>query len=92
MTMFWIALITGVINAVFILDLLVTLATGSSLAMLLTRSTDNTVASAVISAIPTDPTTFWIVSGFVIAFVCSIEVLLIYLAFYADPKVSGVRI
>lgn len=81
--MFWLPLMTGIINAVFILDLIVTLSTGDSLASLLVDATHNSVAQTIVHSIPTDPAVFWIVSGFVLVLVCSIECVLIYLAFYA---------
>lgn len=81
--MFWLSLITGIINAVFILDLIVTLGTGDSLASLLVDSTHNSVAQAILDNIPTDPVVFWTVAGMVLVFVIAIECLLIYLAFYS---------
>lgn len=88
--MFWLPLMTGVINAVFILDLIVTLSTGDSLASLLVDASHNTVAQTIVGSIPTDPAVFWIVSGFVLMLVCSIECVLIYLAFYAgDDRVRA---
>lgn len=87
--MFWLPLMTGVINAVFILDLIVTLSTGDSLASLLVDATHNSVAQTIVGSIPTDPAVFWIVSGFVLVLVCSIECVLIYLSFYAGDE--GVR-
>ena len=83
--MFWIALMGGVVNAVFILDLLVTLTTGEGLGNLLVDSTGNSVAEMVMANIPTDPMMFWILSGFILTMVIAIECLLIYLAFYSDP-------
>lgn len=83
--MFWVALMGGVVNAVFILDLLVTLATGEGLGNLLVDSTGNSVAQVVIDNIPTDPMMFWILSGFILTMVIAIECLLVYLAFYSDP-------
>lgn len=83
--MFWIALLSGIVNAVFILDLMVTMFTGAGLGTLLTHSDENSVAKAIIANIPTDPATFWILSGFILAVVIAIECLLVYLAFYSDP-------
>ena len=89
----WIPLMSGIINAVFILDLIVTLSTGDDLAHLLLDASGNTVASAITENIPTDPVVFWLLSGFILVFVCAIECLLIYIAFYSDIsqcKQSGV--
>ena len=85
----WIPLMSGIINAVFILDLIVTLTivtltTGDDLAHLLLDASGNTVASAITENIPTDPAVFWLLSGFILVFVCAIECLLIYIAFYSD--------
>ena len=82
--MMWIPLMSGIINAVFILDLIVTLTTGDDLAHLLLDASGNTVASAITENIPTDPAVFWLLSGFILVFVCAIECLLIYIAFYSD--------
>ena len=80
-----IPLMSGIINAVFILDLIVTLTTGDDLAhLLLDAASGNTVASAITENIPTDPVVFWLLSGFILVFVCAIECLLIYIAFYSD--------
>ncbi|MDO5862473.1 MAG: hypothetical protein Q4Q58_06765 [Thermoplasmata archaeon] len=79
-----IPLMSGIINAFFILDLIVTLATGDGLAALLVDASGNSVAQAVLANIPTDPTVFWLMSGFILVFVCAIECLLIYIAFYSD--------
>jgi len=84
--MFWLTMITGIINAVFILDLLVTIGTGESFASLLVDYSDNTVATAVVANIPTDPMMFWLISGLILFFVCTIECLLIYIAFYSDKQ------
>ena len=65
----WIPLMSGIINAVFILDLIVTLSTGDDLAHLLLDASGNTVASAITENM---------------VFVCAIECLLIYIAFYSD--------
>ena len=45
---FWVPLLAGLLNASFILDLIVTLGTGDSLGSLLSDSTGNTVAKAVV--------------------------------------------
>ena len=68
----WIPLMSGIINAVFILDLIVTLTTGDDLAHLLLDASGNTVASAITENIPTDPVVFWLLSGFILVFVCAI--------------------
>ena len=83
-TIFWIPLLAGALNAMFILDLLITLATGESLGSLLSDSTGNTVAKAIVDNIPTDPTVFWLMSGFILFFVCALECIVIYLAFYSE--------
>ena len=82
--MYWIPLVSGMLNGLFIIDLLVTLTTGESIASIIVDASHNSVASAVISAIPTDPVVFWLLAGFILVFVCAIECLLIYLSFYAD--------
>ena len=82
--MMWIPLMSGIINAVFILDLLVTLSTGDGLAALLVDASHNSVAQAVVANIRTDPLVFWLLAGFILVFVCAIECLLIYIAFYSD--------
>lgn len=82
--MFWIPLMAGVMNAMFILDLLVTLFTGTSLAEYIGGTTDNSVAQAVVDNIPTDPTLFWILAISILVVVCTIECLVIYVAFYSD--------
>jgi len=82
--MYWVPLLAGVLNAGFILDLLVTISTGDSLAKLLCDVSGNTVATKVVDSIPTDPAVFWIAAGFVLFFVCAIECLVIYIAFYSD--------
>ena len=53
-------------------------------AHLLLDASGNTVASAITENIPTDPVVFWLLSGFILVFVCAIECLLIYIAFYSD--------
>ena len=83
-TIFWIPLLAGALNAMFILDLLITLATGESLGSLLSDSTGNTVATAIVDNIPTDPTVFWLMSGFILFFVCALECIVIYIAFYSE--------
>lgn len=82
--MMWIPLMSGILNGFFILDLIVTLGTGDSLASLLVDYTGNSVAQAVIANIPTDPMMFWILAGFILTAVCAIECMLIYIAFYSD--------
>ena len=84
--MYWVPLLAGDINAGFILDLLVTIATGESLAELLCDVSGNTVATAVVDNIPSDPLVFWVVAGFILFFVCAIECLVIYIAFYSDAE------
>ena len=81
---FWIPMLAGILNASFIMDLLVTLASGESLGSLLSDATGNTVAKTIIDNIPTDPTVFWMMSGFILFFVCAIECIVIYIAFYSD--------
>ena len=81
---FWVPLLAGLLNASFILDLVVTLGTGESLGSLLSDSTGNTVARAVVDNIPTDPTVFWLMAGFILLFVCALECIVIYLAFYSE--------
>jgi len=86
---FWVPLLAGVLNAAFILDLIITLATGESLGSLLSDSTGNSVANAVIDNIPTDPTVFWMMSGFILFMVCALECIVIYLAFYSEVSECG---
>ena len=86
---FWVPLLAGLLNASFILDLVVTLGTGESLGSLLSDSTGNTVAKAVIDNIPTDPTVFWMMAGFILFFVCALECIVIYLAFYSEISQCG---
>ena len=81
---FWVPLLAGILNASFIMDLLVTLGTGESLGSLLSDATGNTVAMAVVDNIPTDPTVFWMMAGFILFFVCALECIVIYIAFYSD--------
>ena len=81
---FWVPLLAGILNASFIMDLLVTLGTGESLGSLLSDATGNTVAKAVVDNIPTDPTVFWMMAGFILFFVCALECIVIYIAFYSD--------
>ena len=45
---FWVPLLAGLLNASFILDLVVTLASGDSLGSLLSDATGNTVAKAIV--------------------------------------------
>ena len=87
--MYWVPLITGVLNGVFILDLFVTLATGQSIASIIVDASHNSVAEAIVANIPTDPVVFWLLAGFILVFVCAIECLLIYLSFYADIQGRG---
>ncbi len=77
-------LLAGILNAAFILDLIVTLSTGESLGSLLSDASGNSVASTIIANIPTDPTVFWLMAGFILFFVCALECLVIYIAFYSD--------
>jgi len=86
---FWVPLLAGLLNASFILDLVVTLASGDSLGSLLSDATGNTVAKAIVDNIPTDPTVFWMLSGFILFFVCALECLVIYIAFYSDVSECG---
>ena len=88
---FWVSLLAGLLNASFILDLVVTLASGDSLGSLLSDATGNTVAKAIVDNIPTDPTVFWMLSGFILFFVCALECLVIYIAFYSDVSECGKR-
>lgn len=88
---FWVPLLAGVLNAAFILDLVVTLGTGESLGSLLSDSTGNTVAKAVVDNIPTDPTVFWMMSGFILFTVCALECIVIYLAFYSEVSQCDCR-
>lgn len=83
-TIFWVPMLAGLLNASFILDLVVTLGTGESLGSLLSDATGNTVARAVVDSIPTDPTVFWLMAGFILFFVCALECIVIYLAFYSE--------
>jgi hypothetical protein len=88
---FWVPLLAGLLNASFIMDLLVTLGTGDSLGSLLSDATGNTVAKAVVDNIPTDPTVFWLMAGFILFFVCAIECIVIYIAFYSDVSECSKR-
>ena len=88
---FWVPLLAGILNAAFILDLVVTLGTGESLGSLLSDSTGNTVAKAVVDNIPTDPTVFWMMSGFILFMVCALECIVIYLAFYSEVSQCDCR-
>jgi hypothetical protein len=81
---FLLPLVAGILNAAFILDLVVTLGTGESLGSLLSDATGNTVAKAVVDNIPADPTAFWMMAGFILLFVCALECIVIYIAFYSD--------
>ncbi len=81
---FWVPLLAGVLNAAFILDLVITLSTGASLGSLISDATGNTVAKAIVDNIPTDPTVFWLMAGFILFFVCALECIVIYLAFYSE--------
>ncbi len=81
---FWVPLLAGLLNASFILDLIVTLASGDSLGSLLSDATGNTVAKTIVDNIPTDPTVFWMLAGFILFFVCALECIVIYIAFYSD--------
>ena len=81
---FWVPLLAGLLNASFILDLIITLGTGSSLGSLISDSTGNTVAKTIVDNIPTDPTVFWLMAGFILFFVCALECIVIYLAFYSE--------
>ena len=81
---FWVPRLAGVLNACFILDLVITLGTGESLGSLISDSTGNTVARAVVDNIPTDPLVFWLMAGFILFFVCAVECIVIYLAFYSE--------
>ena len=86
---FWVPMLAGLLNASFILDLIVTLGTGESLGSLLSDSTGNTVAKTIVDNIPTDPTVFWLMAGFILFFVCALECIVIYLAFYSEIPQSG---
>jgi len=81
---FWVPMLAGLLNASFILDLVVTIASGESLGSLISDSTGNTVAKTIVDNIPTDPTVFWLMAGFILFFVCALECIVIYLAFYSD--------
>ena len=81
---FWVPLLAGLLNASFILDLIVTIGTGESLGSLISDATMNTVASTIVRNIPSDPTVFWLLSGFILLFVCALECIVIYVAFYSD--------
>lgn len=86
---FWVPLLAGLLNASFILDLVVTLGTGESLGSLLSDATGNTVAKTIVDNIPTDPTVFWLMAGFILFFVCALECIVIYLAFYSEISDCG---
>ena len=86
---FWVPLLAGILNAAFILDIIITLSTGESLGSLLSNSSGNSVANAVIDNIPTDPMVFWLMSGFILAVVCALECIVIYLAFYSEISDCG---
>ena len=60
------------------------LSTGESLGSLLSDATGNTVAKTIVDNIPTDPTVFWLMAGFILFFVCALELVVIYVAFYSD--------
>ena len=81
---FWVPLLAGLLNASFILDLVVTLGTGESLGSLLSDATGNTAAKTIVDNIPTDPTVFWLMAGFILFFVCALECIVIYIAFYSE--------
>ena len=81
---FWIPFLAGLVNASFILDFIVTLGTGESMGSLLSDATGNTVAKAIVDNIPTDPMVFWLMAGFILFFVCALECIVIYLAFYSE--------
>ena len=68
---------------------MVTLGTGESLGSLLSDATGNSVAKAVVDGIPTDPTVFWMMSGFILFMVCALECIVIYLAFYSEVSQCG---
>ena len=81
--MYWVPLLAGLLNAAFILDLASTLFTGESLGSLIGGASGNSVASAIVGAIPTDPLVFWVAAGFILLFVCALECLVIYVALYS---------
>ena len=81
--MYWVPLLAGILNAAFILDLASTLFTGESLGSLIGGASGNSVASAIVGAIPTDPLVFWTAAGFILLFVCAMECLVIYVALYS---------
>jgi len=81
---FWVPMLAGLLNASFILDLVVTIASGESLGSLISDSTGNTVAKTIVDNIPTDPMVFWLMAGFILFFVCALECIVIYLAFYSE--------
>lgn len=82
--MFWIPVCVGILNAYLVLDLLVTICTGSSIDTLFVEGSGNSVAKAIIDNIPGDPATFWICCAAVLAVVGAIEYVMIYTAFYSD--------
>ena len=86
---FWVPLLAGLLNASFILDLLITLGTGDSLGSLLSDATGNTVAKTIVDNIPSDPTAFWLMSGFILFFVCALECIVIYVAIYSEFSGNG---
>ena len=82
--MFWLPLMAGLLNAAFILDLMVTVFTGRSLAETISGTAGNSVAEAVVANIPTDPLLFWTLMLSILVIVCTIECVVIYVAFYSD--------
>lgn len=82
--MFWLAVIAGVLSAVFLIDFFCTVVTGETLGALIFHSSENMIAKSVIDAIPSDPVMFFIVSGLVLAFVSMLTVVSFYVAFYND--------
>lgn len=81
--MFWVPFCVGILNAWFMIDFLVTICTGESMAKLIVGK-DNALVSTITENIPTDPVQFWICSALIIVFVCIVECIAIYIAFYSD--------
>lgn len=84
--MFWVALLSGMLNCLFLLDFMLLAFTGDSTAELLFGQ-DNSVVSVVTEYIPgMTPWEFFLANAFVLCFVSLVMVVSIYVAFYSDKR------
>lgn len=84
--MFWVALLSGMLNCLFLLDFMMLAFTGDSTAELLFGQ-DNSVVTVLTEYIPgMSPWEFFLANAFVLCFVSLVMVVSIYIAFYSDKR------